>query len=64
MFKALSVQYIGIWLILTTNYVGKDYLGGTYSVSLPFSILVFIGIPFILGYFTRMESENEKTNLD
>ena len=49
MFKALSTLYIGIWLILTTGYVGKDYLGGTYSVSLPFSILVFIALPFILG---------------
>lgn len=57
MFKALSIQYIGIWLILAADYVGKDYLGGTYSVSLPFSILVFIALPFILGYLTRMEGE-------
>lgn len=57
MFKVLSILYIGAWLIVAAGYVGRDYLGGTYGISLLFSIAFFVGLPFILGYLTRMESE-------
>lgn len=55
MFKTISAVYVLFWLYKTTLCVGKEYIGGIYSHTLPFTMVAFIITSMLLGYMIAKE---------
>lgn len=55
MYMILSVAWLALWIGLAVGSVGQTVEQTTYSAFLPFSVLIYFGGTWVLGYLTGAE---------